>query len=101
MRRGADGRVIARNRIVAKVSAPRVAEQFLSPPPADILQALVVRGQLSAEEASAAALMPIAEAVTGEGQPAATGASAIRSASPGRSSIANYAWRWSSALTWA
>jgi PfaD family protein len=67
MRIGLDGKVVARNRVIAKVSSPRVAEQFMSPPPADVLQSLVASGGLSAEEASAAALMPVAEAITGEG----------------------------------
>jgi PfaD family protein len=67
MRRGPDGGVIARNRVLAKVSSPRVAEQFMSPPSEEVLEALVAAGALSTEEASAAARVPVAEAVTGEG----------------------------------
>jgi hypothetical protein len=67
MQRGPNGQVIARNRVLAKISSPRIAEQFMSPPPAEMLQSLVAAGALSAEEASAAALMPVAEAVTVEG----------------------------------
>ncbi|MFE2283327.1 PfaD family polyunsaturated fatty acid/polyketide biosynthesis protein [Streptomyces sp. NPDC059443] len=64
--RGADGRIVRRTRLFAKVSRPEVAERFLSPAPPELLRPLVERGELSAEEASLAALVPVAEDITVE-----------------------------------
>ncbi|MEZ4240650.1 MAG: PfaD family polyunsaturated fatty acid/polyketide biosynthesis protein [Myxococcota bacterium] len=63
---GPDGRPIVPNRVFAKVSRPEVAEKFLRPPPAEILEALVGRGELTAEQAALAARVPVADAVTAE-----------------------------------
>jgi trans-AT polyketide synthase/acyltransferase/oxidoreductase domain-containing protein len=61
-----DGRVIAPNRVIAKVSRVEVATPFLSPPPAPMLAALVAEGALTAEEARWAATLPMAEDLTAE-----------------------------------
>lgn len=61
-----DGRIVAPNRIVAKLSRIEVAEKFLSPPPAPMLQALVAEGALSREQAALAARLPMAQDVTAE-----------------------------------
>ncbi len=61
-----DGRILRRNHLFAKISRPEVARRFMSPPPAEMLQALLERGELSAEEAQLAARLPIAEDVTVE-----------------------------------
>lgn len=66
LRRGPDGRPVRPRHVMAKVSRPEVAGPFLSPPPADMLEALVRQGALSAEEASLAAALPVAEDVTVE-----------------------------------
>jgi PfaD family protein len=66
MRRRPDGRIETPNRVFAKVSAPEVAAQFMSPPPAETLRALVASGALTDEEAALAALLPVAEDVTAE-----------------------------------
>jgi trans-AT polyketide synthase, acyltransferase and oxidoreductase domains len=55
-----DGRVEAPHRIIAKVSRPEVARVFMSPPPPALLDALVQRGKVSAEEARLAREIPMA-----------------------------------------
>ncbi|MEU8242636.1 ACP S-malonyltransferase [Actinoplanes missouriensis] len=58
--RAPDGRPVARNQVLAKVSRPEVARQFLAPPPAGMLTALVAAGALTPDEAAAAADLPVA-----------------------------------------
>jgi PfaD family protein len=60
------GRIVRRHQVFAKISRPEVAARFMSPPPAEMLQALVARGLLTAEEARLAARLPVAEDVTVE-----------------------------------
>lgn len=62
----AQGRIHRRNHLFAKVSREEVARLFLSPPPQELLQALVEQGELSREEASLAARLPLSEDVTVE-----------------------------------
>lgn len=64
--RGADGHIVTPNRIIAKVSRVEVATQFFSPPPAEMLNELVRSGELSAEQATLAAQIPVAQDVTAE-----------------------------------
>ncbi|MEV7866732.1 PfaD family polyunsaturated fatty acid/polyketide biosynthesis protein [Streptomyces sp. NPDC088124] len=66
LRRGADGRIVRRTRMLAKVSRPEVAERFLSPAPAALLDRLVGEGELTREEAGLAAFVPVAEDITVE-----------------------------------
>jgi trans-AT polyketide synthase, acyltransferase and oxidoreductase domains len=66
LRRGPDGAIERRQRVLAKISRVEVARQFIEPPPAAILDALVARGQLSAAEAELAAQIPLAEDITAE-----------------------------------
>jgi PfaD family protein len=61
-----DGSVSRRNQLIAKVSRPEVAELFLAPAPAGILERLVVSGQLTPVEAALAARVPLAEDLTVE-----------------------------------
>jgi PfaD family protein len=63
---GSDGRVVRRHHLLAKVSRPEVARHFLSPPPAQMLDALVARGRLTRDEARLAARLPLAGDVTVE-----------------------------------
>lgn len=65
-RRGADGRAVAPNKVVAKVSRSEVAEKFLSPAPEAIVRELVAAGKLTADEAALAAEIPMAQDVTVE-----------------------------------
>ena len=66
LNRGADGAIKRTNFVFAKISRAEVAEHFLSPPPADILRALVAQGKLTATEAELAAQLPVAEDFTCE-----------------------------------
>ncbi|MEW2546751.1 PfaD family polyunsaturated fatty acid/polyketide biosynthesis protein [Streptomyces sp. NPDC047002] len=66
LRRGGDGRVTRRTRLLAKVSRPEVAARFLSPAPPALLRDLVGRGELDPSEAELAARVPVAEDVTVE-----------------------------------
>ncbi len=60
------GRLLQRNREMARISRPEVARHFLQPPPAAMLAELVAQGAITAEEARLAALVPIADDVTCE-----------------------------------
>ena len=60
------GTIRRRNHLFAKVSREEVARLFLSPPPAELLEALIGRGELGREEASLAAGLPLAEDITVE-----------------------------------
>jgi trans-AT polyketide synthase, acyltransferase and oxidoreductase domains len=60
------GQIVRRTHVFAKVSRPEVAEQFMSPPPRDILSVLVGRGSLTEAEAALAVRLPVAEDVTVE-----------------------------------
>ncbi|MBN2492204.1 MAG: PfaD family polyunsaturated fatty acid/polyketide biosynthesis protein [Planctomycetes bacterium] len=64
--RGADGRIVVPNRIVAKASRAEVAAKFFAPPPARFLQALVEAGKLAPDAAELAARVPMAEDLTAE-----------------------------------
>ena len=66
MHRAADGTIVVPNRILAKVSREEVAEKFLRPAPAKLLQGLVDAGRITAEEAELAALVPMADDLTAE-----------------------------------
>jgi PfaD family protein len=62
----AAGRLQRRNHLFAKISRPEVARHFMAPAPAEILDGLVGRGRLSAEEARLARLVALAEDYTVE-----------------------------------
>lgn len=64
--RHSDGRVLRRNHVFAKISRPEVARRFASPAPAELLDLLVSRGELTRDEAGCAAQVPIAEDITVE-----------------------------------
>lgn len=59
--RRADGSTHVPNMVLAKVSRPEIAEQFLSPPPASILGRLVETKRITAEEAELARHIPMAD----------------------------------------
>lgn len=63
---GADGRVLRRNRVLAKISRPEVAEVFLRPAPKRMLDALVQAGRITPEQAALAARVPMADDITAE-----------------------------------
>ena len=66
LRTDSAGRVVRRTQLFAKVSRPEVARHFMSPAPAEMLRALVDRGQLTAAEAELAGRVPVAEDITVE-----------------------------------
>src|SRR5262249_49484018 len=51
LRPGPDGRVVAENRVMAKVSRVEVASKFLAPPPAKFLRELVASGDVTEAQA--------------------------------------------------
>ncbi len=62
----AEGRTVAPNRIIAKVSRIELARKFMSPPPEKMLQALVAQGAITEAQAALAAQIPMAEDITAE-----------------------------------
>jgi len=62
-----DGRrIVARNRIIAKVSRPDVGAQFFAPAPERLVERLRESGAISAEEADLLAQVPMADALSVE-----------------------------------
>jgi trans-AT polyketide synthase, acyltransferase and oxidoreductase domains len=53
------GRPVAVNRLIAKVSRPEVATAFFGPPPEGILAGLVAAGELTEQEARVARQLPV------------------------------------------
>ena len=66
LHRAPDGRVVAGNRVIAKVSRVEVADKFLRPAPPAIVADLLDRGLVTAEQAELAALVPLADDITAE-----------------------------------
>jgi len=62
----ATGRVVAPNRVIAKVSRVEVASKFLAPPPDRFLRELVGLGEITPEQAGLAASIPMAGDLTAE-----------------------------------
>ena len=63
----AAGQIVRRHHVFAKISRAEVAAQFMAPPPAEMLRALVAEGKLKHAEAELAARLPVAEDITVEG----------------------------------
>lgn len=59
LQRGADGEIYCKNRILAKVSRPEVAQAFMSPAPERILQKLMDKELISWEEAEMGRSVPM------------------------------------------
>jgi len=59
--KGIDGEVVAANRIIAKVSRPEVAENFLSPAPSRLVSQLERDGLITPEQAALGAGIPMAD----------------------------------------
>lgn len=62
----AAGNIVRRNHVLAKISRPEVAKQFMSPAPRDILAQLVQQKKLTEQEAQLASHIPLAEDITVE-----------------------------------
>lgn len=61
LRRDAAGKVFSTHKVLAKLSRPEVAQIFLSPPPAGILEKLLQTQQISQEEVTLSKAMPMAD----------------------------------------
>lgn len=61
LQRAADGKIIGKNRVMAKISRPEVAEAFMSPVPTQIVQQLLKEGRISAEQAELARQVAVSE----------------------------------------
>jgi trans-AT polyketide synthase, acyltransferase and oxidoreductase domains len=59
----AGGRVVAPNKVMAKLSRPEVAEQFLSPPSEKMVSLLLAQGLISAQEAELSVHIPVAQEI--------------------------------------
>ncbi|MGW4317561.1 PfaD family polyunsaturated fatty acid/polyketide biosynthesis protein [Streptomyces sp. NPDC004684] len=66
LRRDAAGRIVADNRLIAKISRPETAERFMRPAPAATVSALLEQGLITAEQASLAHHVPLADDITVE-----------------------------------
>jgi len=66
LRRDPKGQVVCDHKVVAKVSRPEVAEAFMRPAPARILQQLVEQGRLTPEQARMAEEVPVAHDICAE-----------------------------------
>ncbi|MGS0729228.1 eicosapentaenoate synthase subunit PfaD, partial [Shewanella sp. 0m-11] len=64
--RDAQGKIVVANKVIAKVSRTEVAEKFMMPAPAKMLQKLVDDGSITAEQMELAQLVPMADDVTAE-----------------------------------
>ncbi|MDB2407960.1 PfaD family polyunsaturated fatty acid/polyketide biosynthesis protein [Jannaschia sp.] len=62
----AQGRPIARSRIIAKISRPEVAAAFLAPPDPAVVDRLLQAGRITPEAAALAPQLPVASDVTVE-----------------------------------
>jgi trans-AT polyketide synthase/acyltransferase/oxidoreductase domain-containing protein len=63
LRRNAQGEPICGHRVIAKVSRPEVARAFMSPPPREIVERLLERGQITAEQAAQSQSIPMSHDV--------------------------------------
>lgn len=66
LKQDAQGRIRRTHRLFAKVSRLEVAQHFLSPAPAPILNELVAKGHLTEQEACLAREVPLVEDITAE-----------------------------------
>ncbi|MCM3921955.1 PfaD family polyunsaturated fatty acid/polyketide biosynthesis protein [Frankia sp. AiPs1] len=64
--RDASGRVVARHRVIGKVSRAEVAERFLRPAPPELVRQLLETGAVTAEQAELARSVPLADDLTAE-----------------------------------
>ncbi len=66
LRRNNSGRIVAGNKVIAKVSRVEVASKFLAPPPEKYLRELVNSGDITPEQAEWAKHVPMADDITAE-----------------------------------
>jgi len=63
---GQDGAIVTPNRIIAKVSREELAARFFAPPPPALLKELLLRGDITREQAELATHIPMAQDITAE-----------------------------------
>lgn len=61
-----DGQIRSANRVIAKLSRTEVAQKFMQPAPAALLNELVQQGKISPQQAALAQRVPVADDVTVE-----------------------------------
>lgn len=61
-----EGRVVATNKVIAKVSRTEIAEPFLRPAPERMVRELVTEGAVTVEQAELARRVPMADDITAE-----------------------------------
>lgn len=66
VRQAPDGSIHRERYVFAKISRPEVAARMLAPAPAEMVAALVARGELTEDEARLAPYLPVAEDITVE-----------------------------------
>ncbi|MBP2406879.1 PfaD family polyunsaturated fatty acid/polyketide biosynthesis protein [Streptomyces syringium] len=66
LRAGPDGGVRAGHRVIAKISRPETAELFLRPAPDALVAELLARDEITAEQATLARAVPMADDITVE-----------------------------------
>lgn len=63
----ADGHILRRHRVIAKVSRREVAQHFLQPAPEKIVRSLLAEGRITEQQAMLSARVPMADDITVEG----------------------------------
>jgi len=63
LRQNAKGEPVCGHKVIAKVSRPEVARAFMSPPPQEIVDRLLERGQITAEQAAQSQSIPMSHDV--------------------------------------
>ncbi|NPV74805.1 MAG: PfaD family polyunsaturated fatty acid/polyketide biosynthesis protein [Anaerolineae bacterium] len=63
---GRDGRVVIGNKIIAKLSRREVAQQFMEPAPAEIINQLLQEKRITEEQARLSQQVPMADDITAE-----------------------------------
>ncbi len=66
LERDGSGRIVGRNRVIAKVSRAEVAELFLRPAPARLVRRLLDAGEITQEQADLSAHIALADDITAE-----------------------------------
>ncbi|MFI1399292.1 PfaD family polyunsaturated fatty acid/polyketide biosynthesis protein [Streptomyces sp. NPDC020681] len=66
LRRDPDGRVVAENRLIAKISRSETAERFMRPAPATLVSSLLEQGLITHDQAALAHHVPLADDITVE-----------------------------------
>jgi trans-AT polyketide synthase, acyltransferase and oxidoreductase domains len=64
--RDEDGAIVTPNHVIAKVSRQELAEKFLSPAPAKIVEELLAAGEITVEEAQLSQFIPVAQDISAE-----------------------------------